>query len=164
MRRAIGSNLITALTAILHIVAAFALVSMMMVIVANIIGRIFFRSPVAGTLEIVGFAGVVVAAIAVVFTERGHGNVFVDVVVTRLPPRLQRIFRSITYLLSFGAACILFWAVLLSAVEWYKTGEATLMLGIRHFPFGFIWAGGLFCLCVLLFKHFIGTLARRGGK
>ena len=112
MRRSIGSNLMTVLTAIAHIVAAFALMSMMMVIVANIVGRIFFRSPVTGTLEIVGFAGVVVVAIAVVFTERARGNVAVDIVVTRLPPGLRRIFRSITYFLSFGAACILFWAVI----------------------------------------------------
>ena len=97
MLRSIGSTLKTALTAIAHIVAAFALMAMMMVIVANIVGRIFFRSPVTGTLEIVGFAGVIVVAIAVVFTERAHGNVAVDIVVTRLPPGLRRIFRSITY-------------------------------------------------------------------
>jgi len=164
MRLPVGSSLVTILTGASYIVAAVALMSMMMVVVANIIGRIFFSSPVTGTLEIAGFAGVVVASIAIVFAERGHRNVVVDIIMIRLPLWLQRIFKSITYLLSFIAIGILFWAVFKYAVEWFRTGEATLTMSIPHFPFGFIWAGALFCLCAFLLKHLIQTMTRRVGK
>jgi TRAP-type C4-dicarboxylate transport system permease small subunit len=164
MRRSVASGLMIVLTTTLHIAAALALMSMMMVVVANIIGRIFFRSPVAGTLEIAGFAGVVVAAVAVAFAERAHRNVAVDVVVRSLAPRVRKILDTITYLLSLGAIGILLWAASKSAVEWLRTGERTLTLGIRLFPFGFIWAFGLFCLCALLLQHVIQCLMKRVRK
>jgi TRAP-type C4-dicarboxylate transport system permease small subunit len=164
MRRSIGSIFIVCFTIVLHVVAVLALITMMMVVVANIVGRIFFESPVMGTLEIAGFGGVIMATIAVIFSERGYRNIRVDIIVKHLPARPRNILDGITYFLSLCAMGILLWSVTMYSFEWLRTGEATFTLGIRHFPFGFIWAGGLFCLCVLLLKHMIQMIIGRVGK
>ena len=62
----------------LHVVAALALMAMISIIVANIIGRIFLKLPVTGMFEIAGFAGAIVAAVAVGLAEREHRNIIIN--------------------------------------------------------------------------------------
>jgi len=143
---------------VLHVVAFIALMAMMGIVVCNIIGRIFFKSPVMGTLEIAGFAGIIVVAVAIGLAQREHRNIFVDIVVARFPARIRIIIDSFTYLLSLGAVGFLFWAVAESALESLIQEEITLTLGIKTFPFRFIWAAGLLILCGFLLQHLIQNL------
>jgi TRAP-type C4-dicarboxylate transport system permease small subunit len=142
------------------VIAFIALMAMMGIVVCNIIGRIFFKAPVMGTLEIAGFAGVIVVAVAIGFAQREHRNIFVDIVVARFPARIRIIVDSFTYLLSLGAVGFLFWAVAESAFESLIQEEITLTLGIKTFPFRFIWAAGLLILCGFLLQHLIQNLSK----
>jgi TRAP-type C4-dicarboxylate transport system permease small subunit len=158
------SSLIRGLAATSHIAAGLALIAMMMVVVANIFGRIFLGSPLTGTLEIAGFGGLVVVAIAIVFTEYEHRNVIIDFVVIQMPPKIQGILKRITYFLSLGAVAILFYAAVGSGVEALRDGERTLTLSIRTFPFWFIWGAGVLCLWSCILQHFIQALTAKGRK
>jgi TRAP-type transport system small permease protein len=140
---------------VMHAAAFIALMAMMAVVVANIIGRIFFKAPVMGTLEIAGFSGVVFVAVAVAFAQRERRNVYVDIVVKRFPPRYRMLVDSFTYLLSLIGVGFLIWAVTESALEAMIDGEITLMLSVKTFPFRFIWAAGLLVLWGFLLQHFI---------
>ena len=142
----------------MHVLAFVALMTMMITVVANIIGRIFFKTPIMGTLEIAGFAGVIVVAVAIGFAQRENRNVVVDIVAQRFSSRIRRITDSVTFLLSLTAIGFLFWAVAESAIESLASGDVTLTLGIQTFPFRFIWAIGLLVLCGFLIKHIVTTL------
>jgi TRAP-type C4-dicarboxylate transport system permease small subunit len=146
---------------VFYVIGAIALMAMMGIVVANIIGRIFIRTPITGTLEIAGFAGVIIAAVAVGFAEREHRNIIVDVLARRFPPRVRSIADRFTFLLSLGAVGFLFWAVAESALESFTTGEITLTLGIHIFPFRVAWAAGLLFLFGLLLFHLIEPFMRR---
>jgi TRAP-type C4-dicarboxylate transport system permease small subunit len=143
---------------VMHAAAFIALMAMMAVVVANIIGRIFFKAPIMGTLEIAGFSGVVFVAVAVGFAQRERRNVYVDVVVKRFPPRVRLIVDGFTHLLGLIGVGFLLWAVTESAVEAMIDGEITLMLSVKTYPFRFIWAVGLLVLCGFLLQHFIKFL------
>ena len=140
---------------VMHAAAFIALMAMMAVVVANIIGRIFFKAPVMGTLEIAGFSGVVFVAVAVGFAQRERRNVYVDIVVKHFSPRYRGLVDSFTHLLALIGVGFLLWAVTESAFEAMSDGEITLMLSVKTFPFRFIWAAGLFVLCGFLLQHFI---------
>ena len=145
----------------LYVLATLAVMAMMSIIVANIIGRVFFKSPLKGMFEIAGFAGVIVAAVAIGLTERERRNIAVGFVARRFSPGLRSVADRFTFLLSLGAVGFLLWAVVKSALESLTTKEITLVLNIRVFPFRFIWAAGLLFLCGLLLLHLIGASQRR---
>jgi TRAP-type C4-dicarboxylate transport system permease small subunit len=145
---------------VLLVIAAVALMTMMGIVVANVIGRIFFKSPVLGTVELAGLAGVVLIAVAVGITEREHRNVIVEVVSRRLPPRTRAIAGAFTLFLSLGAIAFLSWAVFGSALHAATTGEHTETLVIATAPFEFIWAIGALILCLFLLQHMIEAIIK----
>jgi len=110
---------------ILHVVAFIALMCMMAIVVANVIGRIFFKSPVMGTLEIAGFAGVIVVAVAIGLAQYENRNIYVDIIIGRFPERFRVIADSFTYLLSLVAVGFLFWSVAESAIRVSDSGVST---------------------------------------
>jgi len=59
---------------VLLAVGGIALMVMMTIVVGNSIGRALFRTPIFGTIEIAGLAGVVLVAAAVGFAAREHRN------------------------------------------------------------------------------------------
>ncbi|MFC1534302.1 TRAP transporter small permease [Thermodesulfobacteriota bacterium] len=140
----------------LHVVAFIALMVMMSIVVANVIGRIFFKSPVMGTLEVAGFAGVIVVAVAIGLAQRENRNVFVDIIISRFSERLRIIADCFTYILSLIAVGFLFWAVTESAIDALTQGEITLTLSLKTYPFRFVWAAGLLLLCCFLIHRIIG--------
>ena len=164
MPAGLRSKLIRFMARVLQAAAAFAVVAMMAIVVANIIGRIFFRSPITGTMELAGFAGVIVVAVAVGFAERERRNIVVDIVAKHFPPRLRIVTDAVTFFLSLGAVGLLFWAVADSALESLAQKETTLTLSVSLFPFRVVWAGGLLFLWGLLLRHLIQALDRRSKK
>ena len=59
---------------VLLAVGGIALMVMMTIVVGNSIGRALFRTPIFGTIEIAGLAGVVLVAATVGFAAREHRN------------------------------------------------------------------------------------------
>jgi TRAP-type C4-dicarboxylate transport system permease small subunit len=140
---------------ILLIIASVALLVMMCVVVGNVIGRIFFKTPIYGTVEIAGLTGVCLIAVAVGFTEREFRNVIVAIVAERFPPRVRGFADAFTLFLSLGVVAILSWAVFDSAIEAAAIGDYTPTLGISPAPFKFAWAIGTAILCLFLIQHIV---------
>ena len=140
---------------LMHIVAFIALMVMMFTVVANILGRIFFRSPVIGTLEIAGFCGVVFVSAAIGLAQKERRNIYVDVIAQRFSKSFRRITDSFTYFLSLVAVGILFWTVADSAIEAFVVNDRTLTLSVHTFPFRGIWTVGLLILFLFLLRHFV---------
>jgi len=93
---------------VLLIIGGIALLVMMAIVVGNSIGRALFRTPIFGTIEIAGLAGVVVVAGAVGFTEREHRNIVVDTAANRMKPNMRALADAFTLFLSLGAVVFFF--------------------------------------------------------
>lgn len=145
---------------VLMVAGAIALMAMMIIIVANILGRLFFKTPILGTVEIAGFTGVILVAIAVGFAERDHRNVIVEILVSRFPPRVKAFVDSFTLILSLAGLTVLFWAMFNYALKTAIGREYTFTLGINPAPFQFIWSFGVLVLCVYVLQHIIQYLKR----
>jgi TRAP-type C4-dicarboxylate transport system permease small subunit len=161
MRIAFGRKLLQLILQFMHLASFFALMVMMLTVVANIIGQIFFKAPIMGTLEIAGFCGVVFVSASVGLAQRERRNIYVDIVVQRFSTGWRRISDSFTYFLSLLAVGILCWAVTDSAIEAFIDDDVTITLSVKTFPFRGIWAIGLLILSILLVKHLFEFL--RGG-
>ena len=150
---ALGRKYIDLVLMFLHLAAFLALMVMMLTVVANIVGRIFFRSPIMGTLEVAGFCGVIFVSAAIGLAQKERRNIYVDILVQRFTKPLRRITDSFTYLLSLVAIGFLCWAVADSTIDAFIDNDVTLTLDIQTYPFRFIWTIGLIILIIFLIRH-----------
>ena len=87
------------------VVAAIWAFGLAFLILANIIGRSIFDSPVYGTAEIVSTSIVIIVFLQVGYAIRSRSMLRADFLIIHLPELVQRIFLVIGYLL--GAAFFL---------------------------------------------------------
>jgi TRAP-type C4-dicarboxylate transport system permease small subunit len=149
---------------VLLVVAGVALMGMMVIVVGNSLGRALFKTPIFGTIEIAGLAGVIVVAVAVGFAEREQSNIVVDVVANRFTPRTRALADAFTLFLSVGAVAFLLWAIFKDALHSLTMREITLTMGVLTTPFKFTWAIGAFILGLFLLQHMIEVFRRVGKR
>ena len=119
---------------LLRSAGALALTLMMLITVVDVVGR-FFKHPIFGSVEIVGFLAVAVAAAAMPHTYKVGGHVGVEII-TRLLPRKMRLLldlftRTLTLIL-FGVVA---WQMFIYAQDMQQAGEVSMNL---EFPLHYI--------------------------
>ena len=117
------------LSKFLMVVAAAGAFGLAFLVMANIVGRYVFDSPVDGTAEIVAASIVIIVFLQAGYAIRSRSMLKADFLVTHLPDKVQRALLAVGYLL--GAAFFLMiitggWEEsILSYVEGEYEGEGT---------------------------------------
>ncbi|MEJ2024781.1 MAG: TRAP transporter small permease, partial [Deltaproteobacteria bacterium] len=92
----------------LKTIGAACLIGMTFLTCADVVGR-FFRHPIFGAVEIVGFMATLAVAMALPYTHREKGHIGVEILVRTFSPRWQRIVDLCTGLLSLGLFILITW-------------------------------------------------------
>jgi TRAP-type C4-dicarboxylate transport system permease small subunit len=79
------------ITRALMVTAAVLAFLLCFLVVADVLGRVLFNSPVKGTPEIVSFSIVIICFLQAGFAIRSGGMLHVDTLVVRLPPPLAKL-------------------------------------------------------------------------
>ncbi|MCP4024271.1 MAG: TRAP transporter small permease [Desulfobacteraceae bacterium] len=127
---------------ILKFIGALALVGMMLLTVVDVIGR-FFKYPIFGSVELVGFMATIVVATALPYTYKVEGHVGVEILVRLFSDKTQIIIDIITRLVSLVLFGLITWQMFLYAKEIHHTGEVSMNL---EFPIYYIIYLLAFCL------------------
>lgn len=147
----------------LNWVAGGSLVVMMLLVCANVFLRLLHR-PILGTYEIVGFLGGTLISFGLAYTTVKQGHIAVELVVSRLPNRIQGIIISTVSLLSILLFAIISWRSVCYAINLAQSGEMSQTLRIPFFPllYGLGFACALVCLVLLieLFKSMAQIVMR----
>jgi TRAP-type C4-dicarboxylate transport system permease small subunit len=133
-------------------IAAIALAGMMLLTVADVIGRYFFNNPIRGAYELVGFLLVCAGSWGMGYCQIKKGHIRVDFLLQRFPQKTQAILTVLANLIGLIAFSLLCWRVIL-LVHYYLTlpkGNATDTLGIPIAPFVIMLAIGLGMLALVL--------------
>jgi TRAP-type C4-dicarboxylate transport system permease small subunit len=153
-------------TRIMVYISALGLFAMMMVTVADVVGRYAFNRPIRGAYELVGFLLAVAGSWGIAYCQVKKGHIRVDFLLQRFPPKMRAILTSFAYFLGLGAFSLLTWRVIL-LVQYYlslKKGNATDTLGIPIFPFVIVLAIGTGAMALVLLFDLIHSLAEVKGK
>ena len=130
------------------------LIGMIVMTCANIFSRQLFI-PIRGTFELMGFAGAIVTAFALGYTQLSKGHISVDVLVNAYPKKLRRIIAIINH----GACSVFFllasWQIVKKALILKNAGELSETLRIIYYPFTFAVALGCFILAMVLIMDFL---------
>lgn len=136
-------------------VAGAGVVVMLGLIVADIIGIKFFKHPVPGAIEMVGFLGVVVTAFAIAFTQVRRGHIQVEFFVMLLPKRAHAGVTALVSLLGAALFGLLAWQSYKFGHTLQLAGEVSMTHQIPFYPF--VYAIALACLpvCLVLLVDFL---------
>ena len=138
-------------------ISQVAVMGMMLVSIANILGRMFWR-PIYGTFDYVSFFSVIVVALALAYCAAQKGHISVELFVARLPRRAQGIIGCFANILSLGMFAIVIWQCMAFAERMIRTRQVTMTALLPFYPFIYVIAFGCFLLCLVILVELVKSL------
>lgn len=140
------------------IAGGIMLVAMMLIIVGNIIYRIFGHV-IPGSYEICELLIVITASFALGFAALHKSHVDVDIVVSQFSDRTQAILMALTSFLAMGTWLIVAWTGTLVLWDRWLTEESEMLL-IPFLPFRIILSIGLILTALVYFIDMIQAIKK----
>ena len=141
-------------------IAGIGLVIMLGLTVSDIIGVKFFKSPVPGAIEMIGFLGVVVTGFAIAFTQVRRGHIQVEFFVMRMPRRVQASVIALVSLLGIVLFGLLAWQSCEFGHTLQASGEVSMTQGIPFYPFVYALAFCCLPICLLLVVDLLKSVTK----
>ncbi len=138
-------------------IGAVAVTAMMILTVVDVIGR-FFKHPIFGAIELVGFLAAIVVAAALPYTHKLDGHVGVEIVVRLLPRKVQLIIEIITQTLSLFLFSLITWQMFVYGQELNRTGEVSMNLQFPVHYLVYLIAFGLAVFTVTVLEIIIENI------
>ncbi|OGP67889.1 MAG: hypothetical protein A2169_07860 [Deltaproteobacteria bacterium RBG_13_47_9] len=157
-------KVVSLVTRWLNWTAAAAIIAVMVIVCANVIGRGFFERPVKGTVDIVSLLGAIIIAWAIAYTQVLKGHIRIDLFVEKLPPRIQSIIDSLMDLIGLALFTVISWQTLLFTKANFQIGELSEVLKIPITPFAFVVAMGCIALALVLLLDLIKSISKAVGR
>jgi TRAP-type C4-dicarboxylate transport system permease small subunit len=145
------------LSRIMKYAAATCLVIMSALTCVDVVGR-FFKHPLFGSVELVGFMGVLAVAFSLPFTHETNGHIGVEILMRRFSSRTQRIVGGVTGLLGFVLFAVVAWRMGLHAIGLKQSGEVSINLQMPEYLIVAVVAGCCFVLVAVILKGVIDLL------
>lgn len=145
--------------------AGVALTGMMLLTVADVIGRYVFSKPIRGTYELVGFLLVGAGSLGLGYCQVKKGHIRVDFLLQRFPEKVRPIVTALANFLGFAAFSLLCWRCALYAQYYISaTGNHTDTLGIPLTPFVIVLAVGTGMLALVILFDLVRSLTKVKSK
>ncbi|MBW1733516.1 MAG: TRAP transporter small permease [Deltaproteobacteria bacterium] len=128
----------------LKIIGAVCLGGMTFLTCADVVGR-FFRHPIFGSVEIVGFMATLSVAMALPYTQQIKGHIGVEILVRVFSEKTQTIIDICTSFLSLGLFLIITWRMAIYAHEMHQSGEVSMNLEFPEYSIIYVTS---FCFVI----------------
>ncbi len=138
-------NIIEWIMGKLKVIGAACLAGMTLLTCVDVVGR-FFRHPIFGSEEIVGFMATLAVAMALPFTDKIKGHVGVEILMRLFSDRTQMIVNICTRVLSLALFAIITWQLALYARALQESGEVSMALELPEYAVVYISS---FCILIL---------------
>jgi len=133
-------------------------VVIMLLTTADVLSRHFFNRPIAFTFELTEIMMILVTFLGLGYVTAKNRHIEVDILVPKLPIRLQGIIGAFNSLLGIGIFALIAWKTAERASQMLRTGEITEILGLPMAPAIFIVSIGSILLCMELIVVFAGSI------
>lgn len=136
----------------------------MAIIIANIIMRRFFGTPIYGSTELVSYASLTTAAIALSQNEWFGGNIRMTLILESIGKKASRIITFIVYIVCSLAFIYISWLLTGQAAAAYSKADISTDLHMPIFIFKTILAVGFIILtiCIICKAIVYGYAAKTG--
>jgi len=145
------------MTTILAIVGTVCLMGMMLIVMTNIVTRVFGKA-ILGTYEAVELLIVVMVIFSIGYSAIQKDHVVVSVIISQLSKSVQRILYIFTTFLSLGIWGLIAWYSYKFARDMQLVNERTAIMEWPVYHFRYIFAFGTIILCLVLFLDIFKAL------
>ena len=142
---------------LLKFIGGTALTAMMLLTVTDVIGR-FFKHPVFGSVELVGFLAVIVAAAALPQTYKKNAHVGVEIFVRILPSKARVWMDLSTRTLTLVLFCLIAWQMFIYSGDLKETGEVSMNLEFPVHCIVYVLAGALSVFALTIVQSILETI------
>lgn len=156
-------GLIEALSNKLKVGGAVCLAGMCLLTCVDVVGR-FFKHPVFGAVELVGFMGVLVVAMALPFTHATNGHIGVELLVRRMSEKNQARLDICTNLLSLALFAVAAWRMVVYGIGLKQSGEVSINLQLPEYLIIFAVAVCFMVVALVIFKGLVSSVNRLRGQ
>jgi TRAP-type C4-dicarboxylate transport system permease small subunit len=132
-------------------IGAGCLVGMALLTCVDVVGR-FFRHPIFGSVEIVGYMATMAVAMALPYTHRIDGHVGVEIMVRLFSARAQAIIDICTRFLSLGLFVLVTWRMAVYAHTMQESGEVSMNLKFPEYLIIYVVAFCLFIFTMVIIQ------------
>jgi len=142
-------------------VSVTAVSVMMLIMVAEVIGRYFLRRPIKGSPELVEIVMLLVVFFGIGYATQKKSHVNVDLIVSLFKRRTRAILDSFLSFINMGVIVLMVWQFGARAWELFKNpGPSTTTWEIPLLPLIMIVEVGCFLLCLELIIEFFHNLSQ----
>jgi TRAP-type C4-dicarboxylate transport system permease small subunit len=142
-------NAVSRLSRGINVIAGIAITFIMLLTVLDVILR-GFRMPITGAYELVAFSGAIVIGFALPLTSFLRGQIYVDFLILKLPPRIRKLCHGLTRCLGMSLFFLIGWNLLKVGTDLHKSGEVSMTLKLPFYPVAYAVAFCCFVECLVL--------------
>jgi len=142
------SNWIERLSWLGATLAGVILVVVVFLVIYGVLLRYVFRTPGAWSIELPSFMFLAITALALAYVHRLRGHIGVELLVMRLPQRIQRVLSIVGSIALLIYAGFIAWAGWLKAWDHLQHGERSVAIGVPLFAVQIILPIALLLLCL----------------
>ena len=140
---------------VLNNLAEVALVGTMLLIVSNVVLKVFFKSPIKGTYELIGLFTTIFFSFCLAYCAVEGGHITVDYFAKYFTSLTLKTIDLVVNIISFVFWLLASGYLFRYAYIMYIRGEATVTTFTPHYPFVFCVAIGVFALSLVLLEKII---------
>jgi TRAP-type C4-dicarboxylate transport system permease small subunit len=147
----------------LNVIGGLGLVFIVLITTSDVILRAF-RLPILGTYEIVSFTGCIVVLFALPLTSWLHAHIYVDFVVEKFSPGVQKAINVCTRCMVIFLFVLFAWNLMVYGMDLQRIGEVSPTLKIPFYPV--VYAAGVCCFvqCLVLVCDVVKIFGGRYGE
>jgi TRAP-type transport system small permease protein len=153
-------NLITGVSVRFAVVAEAAVVALMLLTAADVLGRYLFNHPVPGAFELTEYLGVIFVASSIACAAVRKAHVDVDILMIHLPVRVQLIAAVFGGIISFAMFAIVSWRSFVYSVAQYDANYYSPFLHVPTYPFIFIIGIGCALLSLVILTETVAAFSK----
>jgi len=144
--------------------AGGAILALMMFLTASDVAlRYIFNRPIPGAFEMVEYMMAILVPFGLAYCAREKGHIGVELVVERLPRRLQLVLGCTTTFLTFAFFLLVTWQNFFYILEFYGSKQTSAVLLIPRYPF-VVMATIAFAILTMIFLLQFFQLLSQGSK
>jgi TRAP-type C4-dicarboxylate transport system permease small subunit len=132
--------------------ARLGMVSLLALVTLNVIARYFFKY-IKGTYDYVQLICAVAVSLAVAYTAYERGHIEIEILMERLPKKVQSISGAIMMLISAVFFAIASWQCVVVGISMRGANETTMSVYVPLYPFMYILAFGLALTTLAFLLH-----------
>ncbi len=151
-------NRLNVISKLMSRISSVVLFFMMVLTIADVIGRKVFSHSILGTVELTEFMMLAVVFFGLAHTEVLNGNIKVDLFICRLEKTAQGFVDMVTQFVCFFLCGLLAWATLIYSEQMRASGEVSQDLWLPIYPFIYIVAVGFAVLGLVLLTKFFAAI------